>query len=204
MKLLDFPTAPNPRRVRIFCAEKGLDLPVEVVDVANGANRTEDFLATKNPFGGLPVLELDDGSYLSESAAICRYLEAERPEPPLLGIDPRDAAVVEMWNRRIELELFLSGVGAYFRNTADFFKDKCVQSPEVAEGAVRYARKCLVWLDGVLAERPFVAGPRFTVADITALVAIDLGTPSVFQIAPEQKHLGRWYGAVSSRPSAKA
>lgn len=203
MKLLDFPRAPNPRRVRIFIAEKGLDIPVEVVDIAAGANRSPEFLA-KNPLGLLPVLELDDGRCLSESVAICRYLEGVKPEPALMGVDPEDTAMIEMWNRRLELELFLNGVGAYFRNTAAFFAEKYVQSPEAAAEAKRKATEQLAWLDSVLADRPFVAGSRFSIADITALVAVDLGTPSVFEVAPEQKHLARWHGAVSSRPSAGA
>lgn len=203
MKLFDFP-APNPRRVRIFIAEKGLEIPVETLDITSGASRTPEFLAEKNPFGGLPVLQLDDGSHLSESVAICRYLEAVAPQPPLLGIDGKDAAVVEMWNRRIELELYLSGVDAYFRNTAPFFADKYRQSKEVAEAAKEKARAGLAWLDGALADRPFIAGDRFSIADITALVAIDLGTPTVFEIAPEQKNLARWHESVSRRPSAGA
>lgn len=203
MKLLDLPRAPNPRRVRIFLAEKRLDVPIETVDVAAGANRTPAFLRDRSPFGGLPVLVLDDGSALSESVAICRYLEALQPEPPLLGTDPLDAARVEMWNRRMEHELFRC-VGDWFRNASAFFAERYVQSPAAAEEARQLALERLAWLDGVLADRPFVAGERFTIADITALVAIDLGTPSVFAIAPEQQHLARWHTAVSARPSASA
>lgn len=203
MKLFDLPGAPNPRRVRIFLAEKGLDVPVETVDVAAGENRAEEFLRDRNPFAGLPVLELDDGTCLSESVAICRYLEGLALEPPLLGIDPHDAAIVEMWNRRMEHELFRC-VGDFFRHTAPFFASRYVQSPEVADEARRLARERLAWLDGVLAGRAWVAGERFSIADITALVAIDLGTASVFEIQPEQEHLLRWHAAVSCRPSASA
>jgi glutathione S-transferase len=203
MKLYDFAGAPNPRRVRIFIAEKGLDIPVETVDVRGGANRTAEFRTEKNPLGLLPVLELDDGTPLSESVAICRYLESIAPEPPLLGVDGRDVAEVEMWNRRMEWELF-KNVGHYFRNTAPMFAERYVQLPEAADEARRLSRECLRWLDGVLADREFVAGPRFTIADVTALVAIDLGTPSVLEIAPEQRNLARWHEAVSARPSSRA
>lgn len=203
MKLLDLPGAPNPRRVRMFIAEKGLDIPTLAVDVRGGANRTPEFIADKNPFGGLPVLELDDGTALSESVAICRYLEALAPEPPLMGIDAEDAAVVEMWNRRIEWELF-KNVGHFFRNTAPFFADTYVQHADAAEEARRLALECLDWLDAVLAERDFIAGERFSIADITALVSIDLGTPSAFELSPALPNLERWHAAVSTRPSAAA
>ena len=203
MRLLDFPQAPNPRRVRIFVAEKGIDLPTVPVDVPGGENRGADFLA-KNPWGGLlPVLELDDGTHLAESVAICRYLEALHPDPPLLGVDAQDAAVVEMWNRRMELELFRN-VGDYFRNSANFFADRFVQHEASAEQARRFAVERMGWLDASLADRPFVAGERFTIADITAWVSLDLGMPTVFDIPPELGHLRRWFDDVSKRPTTRA
>lgn len=203
MKLFDFPGAPNPRRVRIFIAEKGIDVPTEIVDVRQGGNRTPGFLA-RNPFGGLlPVLELDDGTCLSESVAICRHLEALHPDPPLMGVDPRDAAVVEMWSRRAEWELFRN-VGDFFRNTAPFFADKFVQTPEAAAEARRLVLERLAWFDAALADRPFLAGERFTIADITAWVSIDLGIPSAFELPDELVCLQRWFQEVSSRPSIRA
>ena len=203
MKLYDFHRAPNPRRVRIFLAEKGIDIPVEQVDVPGNANRTPEFLQ-KNAFGELPVLELDDGTCLPESVAICRYFEETHPEPPLMGVDTCDRARVEMWNRRMELDLFRN-VGDFFRNTGEFFKTRITQVPAVGDVTRALAAKRLAWLDDSLADgRPFIAGDRYTIADITALVAIQLGTPSVFEIAPEQRHLARWYEAVAARPSAQA
>lgn len=203
MKLYDFHRAPNPRRVRIFLAEKGIDIPVEQVDVPNNANRTPEFLQ-KNAFGELPVLELDDGTCLPESVAICRYFEETHPEPPLMGVDTRDRARVEMWNRRMELELFRH-VADFFRNTGEFFKTRITQVPAVGDVARALAAKRLVWLDDSLADgRPFIAGDRYTIADITALVAIQLGTPSVFGITPDQPHLTRWYEVAAARPSAQA
>jgi glutathione S-transferase len=202
MKLYDSAAAPNPRRVRIFLAEKGIQVPVEQVDIGKAVNRQPPFLA-KNPLGGLPVLELDDGTCIAESVAICRYFEETQPEPPLLGTDARDRALVEMWQRRMELEL-MRGVTGCFQNTHKFFAGRIPQVPEYGEVCRDLARKRLAWLDGELASRPFVAGERYTIADITALCAIDFGRVSDIRIAPEQKNLARWHETVSSRPSAKA
>ena len=202
MKLYDSAAAPNPRRVRIFLAEKGIQVPIEAVDIGKADNRKPPFLA-KNPLGGLPVLELDDGSVLAESVAICRYFEEKQPDPPLMGTDGKDRALVEMWQRRMELELFRNVTGC-FQNTHKFFAGRIPQVPEYGEVCRSAARTRLAWLDGELEARPFVAGERYTIADITALCAIDFGRVSDIRIAPEQKHLARWHEAVSSRPSAKA
>ena len=202
MKLYDSAMAPNPRRVRIFLAEKGIDVPLEQVDIGKAENRKEPFLA-KNPMGTLPVLELDDGTHIAESIAICRYFEALQPDPPLLGVDAKDIAVVEMWNRRMEIEVFNMITGC-FRNTHDFFKGRIPQVPEWGEVCRGAAEKRLAWLDEVLADREFIAGERLTVADITALCGIDFGRITKIGIQPEQKNLTRWHEAVSSRPSAKA
>ena len=202
MKLYDSAMAPNPRRVRIFLAEKGIDVPVEQVDIGKAENRKPPFLA-KNPMGGLPVLELDDGTHIAESIAICRYFEALQPDPPLLGVDVQDIAVVEMWNRRMEIEVF-NMITSCFRNTHDFFKGRIPQVPEYGEVCRGAAEKRLAWLDEVLADREFIAGERLTVADITALCGIDFGRITGIGVQPEQKNLARWHEAVSSRPSAKA
>lgn len=202
MKLYDSAMAPNPRRARIFLAEKGIEVPVEQVDIGKAENRQPPFLA-KNPMGGLPVLELDDGTHIAESIAICRYFEALQPDPPLFGVGTEDVAVVEMWNRRMELEVFNAITGC-FRNTHDFFKGRIPQVPEYGEVCRGSAEKRLAWLDEVLADSEFIAGERLTVADITALCGIDFGRVTGIVIQPEQKNLTRWHGAVSSRPSAKA
>jgi len=202
MKLHDSPTAPNPRRVRIFLAEKGIQVPIVAVDIAKAENRQPPFLA-KNPLGGLPVLEFDDGTCIAESVAICRYFEETHPEPPLMGISALDRALVEMWQRRMELELFRHVTGC-FQNTHKFFAGRIPQVPEYGEVCRNAARARLAWLDGELAGRPFVAGQRYTIADITALCAVDFGRVSDIRIQPEQQNLARWYAAVSSRPSAKA
>jgi glutathione S-transferase len=202
MKLYDSAMAPNPRRVRIFLAEKGVTVPVEQVDIGKAVNRQPPFLA-KNPLGGLPVLELDDGTCIAESVAICRWFEETHPQPPLMGTDAKDRALVEMWQRRMELELFRHVTGC-FQNTHQFFAGRIPQVPEYGEVCRKAGRTRLAWLDGELAGRSFVAGERYTIADVTALCAIDFGRVVDIRIAPEQKNLQRWYDAVSSRPSAKA
>ncbi len=202
MKLYDSAMAPNPRRVRIFLAEKGITVPTVQVDIGKAANRSPEFLA-KNPLGGLPVLELDDGSFLAESVAICLYFELLHPTPPLLGTDARDKAFVEMWQRRMELGL-LSNTAGCFRNTHAFFKGRIPQVAEYGAVCKEAAVKQLAWLDGELAKTRFIAGDRYTIADITALVGIDFGKVSDIRLLPEQKNLARWYDEVSTRPSAKA
>jgi len=202
MKLYDSKIAPNPRRVRIFLAEKGIEVPTVQVDIASGENRKPPYIE-KNPLGGTPMLELDDGTCIAETVAICRYFEEIQPNPPLLGTDAKDRALVEMWQRRMELELFRHVTGC-FQNTHDFFKGRIEQVPAFGEVCRKAARARLAWLDGDLGGRPFIAGERYTIADITALCAIDFGRVVDIRIAPEQKNLLRWYESVSSRPSAKA
>lgn len=202
MKIYDSNTAPNPRRVRIFLAEKGIQVPYEQVDIGNAVNRSDEF-RKKNPMATLPVLELDDGTCIAESVAICRYFEELQPNPPLMGVDAKDRALVEMWQRRMELELLLPVADA-FRQRHEFFKGRILQVPEYAEVQKKNAESRLAWLNEVLANRPFIAGERYTIADITALCAVDFGRVSKIKIQPEQTNLARWHEAVSSRPSAKA
>ncbi len=202
MKLHEAKAAPNCRRVRIFLAEKGIEVPIVPVDLVKAENRQPPFLA-KNPMAGVPVLELDDGTMLAESVAICRYFEEAQPAPALLGTDARDRAVVEMWQRRMELEVAIP-IMQTFRNTHEFFKGRISQVPEYGQVCRDTAVSRLQWLDGELANREFVAGDRYTIADITALVGIDFGRVVGLKIADDQSNLKRWHGAVSARPSAKA
>jgi glutathione S-transferase len=203
MKIYDFTLAPNPRRLRIFVAEKGLKIPLEQVDIFSGKNRTPEMLA-KNPAGGLPLIELDDGSHLAESVAICRYLEGLHPEPNLMGKDNREQAFIEMWNRRIEFGLF-SAAGRAFQHTNELFKDRLKQMPEYGETQRESTRQQMQWLDAQLGNKPFIAADRFTIADITAEVAVDFAVQLAgVQMDPALKNLARWHKAVSSRPSAKA
>ena len=202
MKIYDSKTAPNPRRVRIFVAEKGIQIPYEEVDLVKAVNRGEEF-RKKNPSGTVPVLELDDGTCISETVAICRYLEELHPNPPLMGVDAKDRALVEMWQRRMELELLIPIADA-FRQRHDFFKGKIRQLPEYAEVQKKNAKDRLARLNNELANRKFMAGDRYTIADITALCAIDFGRVSKIAIQPDQANLARWHAEVSARASAKA
>lgn len=202
MKLHDSAMAPNPRRVRIFLSEKGIEVPTVQVDLGKAENRQPPFLSL-NPLGGVPILELDDGSVIAESVAICRYFEETQPEPALLGTGAAGRAKVEMWQRRAELVL-LNNVASCFRNTHDFFKGRIPQVPEYGAVCKEGAIKSLAFFDDSLAESEFLAGDAYTIADITALVALDFGRISEIRIEPEHKNLTRWYEAVSARPSAKA
>ena len=173
------------------------------VDILAGQSRMPEFLA-KNSSGGVPVLELDDGSYLSESVAICRYLEGLHPEPNLLGRDLREQAEIERWNRRMELELF-AAIGRTFQNTSPIFRGRFKQFPDYGEAQRALVYQRLERMDRELNGHQFVAGERFTIAGITALVAIDIGGRLAdIKIAPKLAYLTRWHELVSSRPSAKA
>jgi glutathione S-transferase len=203
MKIYNSSLAPNPRRLRIFVAEKGLKIPIEEVDIFTGKNRTPEMLA-KNPAGGLPFVELDDGSHLAESVAICRYLEGLHPEPNLMGKDNREQAFIEMWNRRMELNLFAVASRA-FQHTNELFKARIKQFPEYGETQRETVKQQLQWLDTQIGNKPFIAGDRFTIADITALVAVDFAAQAAGVSAdPALKNLARWHQSVSSRPSAQA
>jgi glutathione S-transferase len=204
VKLYSNQHAVNPRRVRMFVAEKGIDVDVETVevDIATRENRQPPYLEV-NPLGWVPVLELDDGTRIAESIAICRYFEALHPGPPLFGgDDPIAAAQVEQYNRHVEHELLMHVTFA-FRHLHDFWKDKIEQVPAWGDLAKRVATERLDWLDGVLDGRPWIAGAHFSVADITALCAIDFARISKIRVG-EREHLSRWYAAMKERPSYEA
>ena len=195
--------APNPRRVRIFLAEKGLELPCEELEIGPGGTRAPAFLE-KNSLGEAPVLELADGTVITESVAICRYLEALHPEPPLFGADPVAQAKVEMWNRRLELGV-MNPIGQIGLHSFDFFKDKVEQIPAYAEAQRRLALKKLAWLDGEISDdRPFVAGESFSVADITGMAALIIAGLVRLELPAELTHLRRWADRLRSRPSWEA
>jgi glutathione S-transferase len=203
MKLYDGGRAPSPRRVRIFLAEKGIELPKVPVDLAKLEQKSETFRAL-NPLQRVPVLVLDDGTVITETMAICRYFEALRPAPNLFGHDALEIAKVEMWNRRIELGLY-SAVQAIFRHGHPAMAK--MQVPQVAEWAeINRPRvtEFLELLDNELAGRKFVAGDRFSVADITGLVAIDFMKPAKLELPEPYRHVRRWHAEISARPSAAA
>jgi glutathione S-transferase len=203
MKLYDGGRAPNPRRVRIFLAEKGITLPTEQIDLGQLQQRSDAYTAI-NPMQRVPALQLDDGTVIAESIAICRYFEALNPEPPLFGRGALDSALVEMWNRRAELHL-LFPVASVFQHLHPAMK--AMVQPQVAEwGEANKPRvpAFLRFLDGELKARPFIAGAAYTVADITAMVAVDFMRVSKLAVPDELAHVRRWYDAVAARPSAKA
>ena len=203
MKIIETKQAPNPRRVRIFLAEKGITVPYEEVDLMKGALKTPEF-SKLNPAQRVPVLVLDDGTAISETIAICRYFEEAKPAAPhLFGEGAKDRALVEMWQRRMELGLF-AHVAQAFRHTHPAMAH--LEVPQVAawgEANKGHALAALAALDAQLAVNRYVAGPSYTIADITALVAIDFMKPARLQRPPELSHLARWFGEVSARPSAK-
>jgi len=200
--MYDFTLAPSPRRVRIFLAEKGIEVPLMQVDIMKNANRTPEFYK-KNPSGSIPVLELDDGSCIAESVAICRYFEELQPEPPLFGVGARERAIVEMWNRRIELEIF-APVGHVWSHLSEIAKGRGRRIREFGEIQKRAAIDRIAWLNEELEDREFLAGDRFSIADITTLCMIDFARTVDIGIQRDEANLARWYHSVSGRPSAKA
>jgi glutathione S-transferase len=203
MKLYDGGRAPNPRRVRVFLAEKGITIPSEQVDLGALAHKSPAFTAI-NPLQRVPALVLDDGTILTESIAICRYIEALHPEPPLFGAGAREAAIVEMWQRRVELHL-LFPVAHVFRNSHPAMKEMEVpQVPAWADANKPRVLEFLTLLDGELKGRRHIAGDRYSVADITGLVSIDFMKPAKLAVPEALGNLRRWHAEVSARPSAQA
>jgi len=194
--------APNPRRVRIFLAEKGISIPCVHVPIREGAHKTPQFRGL-NSLGQLPVLELDDGSTLSESIAICRYLEELHPTPALFGDDAWRRACVEMWMRRIEFVL-MSRIGAVWVNTHKYTAHLGTQYKDFGEASRVRAIKALHWLNDELAEREFIAVEKYSMADIVALTTIDFATFIGIEMPAELPHLRAWHDRVSARASAAA
>jgi glutathione S-transferase len=203
VKLYGLKQAPNPRRVKIFLAEKRIVLPIEELDIETRQHLTPEFLA-KNPLGQLPVLDLDDGTTLTESIAICRYFEEMVPEPPLFGRSALERAQVEMWNRRMELELLLPTIDV-FVHTNPFWIGKRTQIAAWGEQRRKVLVERMGWLDRELAGREFIGIDRYNIADITAQVAL-LTARGALKLAIPEDHpnLTRWWNAVSSRPTARA
>ena len=203
MKLYDGGRAPNPRRVRIFLAEKGIEVPLLPIDMVAMGHKSDE-MTGRNPLQRLPVLELDDGTILTESVAICRYFEEFQPEPALFGRGALGKAQIEMWNRRMELTL-LSAVAAAFRHVHPAMKEwEVPQVPEWGEANKPKAIAFLSILARELADREFIAGDEFSIADITGLVAVDFMKPARIAIPDELANVLRWRETVSARPSAQA
>jgi glutathione S-transferase len=202
MKLYDSNLAPNPKKVRVYLKEKGLDVPIVPLDIVKGENRTPEFLQ-KNPLGGLPVLELDDGTHLTESLAIIEYFEEQHPNPPMIGTTPLERARVRETERICELGV-LGSVATIFQNTSPFFAGRMKQSAEAAENARTRLGNALRVLDARLAKHPFLAGERPTIADCTMLAALEFAAFGQIPIDPACAHVQRWFQTMKARPSATA
>lgn len=209
MKLYDCKPAPNPRRVRIFMAEKGIEVETVQVDLGNGEQFGEAFMKI-NPDCAVPVLELDDGSYVSEVFAICHYLEDLQPEPPLLGTTKEERARILMWHGKVEQQ-GLAAMADAFRNTTKRMKDNAVtgsasyaQIPELAERGRSRVGEFFLKLDKQLADNEFVAGDSYSIADITAMVVVDFAARVKLSLPEDGVNVRRWYDSVSGRPSAAA
>ncbi|MFL5007129.1 MAG: glutathione S-transferase family protein [Microvirga sp.] len=203
MKLYDAGRAPNPRRVRVFLAEKGVTVPVVSIDLARLEHKAPAYVAV-NPLQRTPALELDDGTVISESIAICRYFEELHPEPPLFGTGALERARVEMWQRRLEFGL-LGTVAAVFRHLHPAMAE--MEVPQVAAwGETNKPRviEFLRFLDGDLADRRFIAGDRFSIADITGLVGLDFMKLAKLSLPDDLANVRRWHAELAARPSAQA
>lgn len=200
MKLYTFPKAPNALRVHVFLAEKGLDAPLEHVDAMNKVTRRQPFLS-KNSLGEIPVLELDDGTLITESVAICRYFEDAHPEPRLMGSTPVEAARTEMWNRRMEQQI-MGPIGEVGLHTHAFFADKIEQLPAYAESQIRRQERKWTWLDAELSDgRTWVCDDRFSIADITGIAALHICDMFDNPVPEGLSNVKRWEAAVRARPS---
>ena len=202
MKLYDNPHAPNPRRVRMVLAEKGITCDVETLDLAAGDNLKEEFCA-KNPFAKVPVLELDDGLCLSETPAICRYLDEISDGASLYGTSPKERAIIDMWNERMESMLLNPAMFA-FQHITGFFKDRMTPVEAFGQESAKNFLKALPVLETQLANNEWIAGGQFSIADITALVAVDFARIVKVRVGDDMPNIQRWYAAMRERASYKA
>ncbi|MBL26276.1 MAG: glutathione S-transferase [Rhodospirillaceae bacterium] len=210
MKLYDFKLAPNPKRVRMFLAEKGIEVPLVQVNTRE-REQFSDWFRKVNPGCTVPVLELDDSTCIAETVAICRYFEALQPEPPLMGRDAKDQGVVEMWNRRAEIEGFMVA-GDVVRNALPMFADRGVpglpsgvpQIPALAERGKAGMRRFFDKIDARLGETRFLAGDAFTIADITAYITIEFVKRAEVEVPEACGNVRRWVEDIAARPSTSA
>ena len=195
---------PNPRLVRMFAQEKNLELATEELDIMGGENRQAAYLE-KNPSGQMPALELDDGSVLGETVAICEYLEELTPQPALIGSTPEERAATRMWTRRVELKIVnpLTDGFRYGEGIA-MFKDRMHVIPQAADDMKAIAQESLAWLDALLGDGPFIAGKRFTLADVVLYCFLDFGTGIGQGLDPAHKNVAAWFERMNARPSAEA
>ncbi|HEX3809334.1 MAG TPA: glutathione S-transferase family protein [Rhizomicrobium sp.] len=195
---------PNPRVVRMFMAEKGIEMPVQDVDLMKGENRGPDHLK-RNPHGQMPALELDNGHYISEILPICEYLEDTHPKPALIGTNPEEKAQTRMWTRRIDINIFEPILtGFRFSQGLPLFKDRIFTAPEAADGLKAMAQNRVTWLDGQIAGKEWICGNRFTLADIHLFCGLDFGAQVGQPLNPQNKNIAAWFERVKARPSAQA
>ena len=195
---------PNPRVVKLFMAEKALDIPRVEVNLMAGENRQDAYKA-KNPSGQMPALELDDGVVLAEILPICEYLEEVHPSPPLVGTNPEERAITRMWTRRIDLNICEPMANGFrFSQGLPLFKDRIVTVPEAADGLKKIARNRLEWLDAQMADREYLCGKRFSLADILLYGFLDFGGQVGQPLDPANKNLTAWFARVKARPSTAA
>ncbi len=195
---------PNPRVVKMFMAEKGIDLPRAEIDLMTAENRKPDYVA-KNPHGTTPALELDEGDVLSEITAICEYLEELHPQPPLIGSTPEERAKTRMWVRRIDLNIVEPMTNGFrYSQGLAMFKDRVRTMPQAADDLKTLAQEKIAWLDGLIAGRTWIAGERFTLADILLYAFLDFGGQVGQSLNTENKNIAAWFDRVKARPSAAA
>ena len=203
MRIIETRSAPNPRRVRIFLAEKGISVAYEQLDMMVGDLKSASFTAI-NPLQRVPVLILDDGTAISESVAICRYFEELQPEPPLFGVGPVGRATVEMWQRRLDLGFFLHVAQAFRHLHPKMAHLEVPQVPSWGEANKEKALAMLELIDTQLGQSRFLAGPDYSIADITLLVAVDFMKPAKLMLPAGLDNVRRWHQDVAARPSALA
>jgi glutathione S-transferase len=195
---------PNPRTVRMFMAEKGIEIPLETVDLMGAANRRPPY-TEKNPAGQLPCLELDDGTHLAEITAICEYLEEKHPKPPLIGTTPEERAVTRMWTRRIDLNIVEPMANGFrYGEGLALFKERIHVIPQAAADLKAIAREKLAWLDGLMEGNDWICGSRFTLADVFLFAFADFGRTVGQALDPKLAWLPGWFERVARRPSAAA
>ncbi len=211
MKLYDFTLAPNPRRVRMFLAEKGIEMPpTEQINTREAGQFSAEFQKV-NPRGTVPALVLDDGTLLTESISICRYFEELHPEPSLFGRDAKENAVIDMWNRRVEIECYAPAADVV-RNSLEIFKDRAIPGmpngvPQIAALAERgraSVARFVGRLDQQLADNQFIAGDYLSIADQTAFITFDFAKRGELEVPADAKNIARWQSEMAARPSASA
>jgi len=202
MILYDFVPAPNPRRVRIFLHEKGIEVPTKQIDIMKGEHKKKEFKKA-SPLSQVPTLELDDGTFITESIAICRYFEALQPEPSLMGDNAEEIAIIEMWQRRFEL-LLMIGIANTYRHGHPAMAALEDQIKEWSEASRPRVIKMMYWFDKQIEDKEFICLNKFTIADISALVCFDFAKWPKIEIPSDCTNLLHYYKRLNSRPSAKA